>query len=555
MDISDALSTAYTDPVLKHVLTVLDDDAVSDLNHRTVRTNAERRVLNHTGQVLEQLRPLSSSLESIGSSIARASAVYSEMRSIVLPYSTQLNSYAREAEFSQGETKRLESSRATLDAYMKTLYISPEEKNVLESGKLDDSFFEVLNRVRDIHSQGAAALLAESPSAGELLMHESSKLLDTAYNRIKTSVEQELSSGGTSNLRKYMGLLAERPLLFKTVLSSESSARKTRLSREFAQFIAHEQSSVSTMPLGYLSSVLAWVHAAIVNEFEHISLLFDSQTENKQLENLLNTSDTQQVIAELVDGVLSTIESPLRQRVTSLVVAQTSLGLVDELQNVLDFYEQMLRNQFSMLKFLEVLTQLNASIDRQFEHLLSVQRPSWEQRVDTARDVVITHDKGLGSNIAESRVALLLDDSNSQAKQGESKQGESAFEHIEQLNKLDYAVTHLAGYTTALAILEKLQQTGKKHESALVALEVEALKKNSSFTEFQAQALSAREFGIAFDRFLAQFDGEASLTDLESPTIAHRISSAAIEQFLNEYEFATRDTQLRSAEEVRSILT
>lgn len=570
--ISDVLSSTYTDSELKHVISVLDQEKKSEtklFTQRTVRHQVENKLFERSRNVWNQMRPLANSLQNIGTRIKEASDSYNEIQSLLFALQSSTAAFSENAQYLQSEVKLLERQENTADSYINAFHVCEADRAVIESAQteLSPEFFVVLERLKTIHSEAAKVLLAEAPSSGERLMLDIGKLLDQAYLRIKSVIDTELKrksknqdfESHPSNLRKYTSYLVERPLLFQAVLQEQSELRRDSLMRQFSTFIALEQTNAHLMPSRFLGSVLAWVHAAIVNEFEHIGLLLDpespseesSSAHEKSLEELLSTPDTRKIITELVDSVIAKLEAPLRQHINSVILAQSEASTVEELHNVLMFYQSMLA-KYEQPTLLSLMSQLEGNLSRQFSHLLREKVNTWESRIDLAVAVLNLHENGIyrDSKSTQTRLDEVLDDILAQKLENASP--------ITALNIIDLAVTRLAGFIVAQTKLDKLGVLQTEYEAKQVQQEVKELKRASKITELQIESISEREFLTQFDEFLcvANVDLQTRLEQLNSPTLQNRISSTAILEFINEYEFVVKDVNnARTADEVRQLLT
>lgn len=569
--ISEILSSTYTDSELKHVISVLDQENESEqrlYTQRTIRSQVETKLFERARNVCNQMRPVAKSVQSVGARIKDASESYNEIFGLLTSIQLSTATFSENARYLQSEAKILERQENTADAYINAFHVCDADRAIIESvqPELTPEFFEALERLKLIHSEAAQVLLAEAPSSGEHLMLEVGKLLDQAYLRIKSVIDAELRLKSRSqdneapppNLRKYMSYLAERPLLFQAVLQEQSGLRQDSLVRQFSTFVALEKANAHLMPARFLGSVLAWVHAAIVNEFEHIGLLLDpetppeegSSTHEKSLEELLSTSDTRKIIIELVDSVIAKLETPLRQHINSVTLAQTEASTVDELHNVLVFYRTMLA-KYEQPTLSSLLSQLEANLCRQFSHLMHERLTTWESRIDLALAVLNLHDNGIhrDSKSTQARLDEVLDDMLKQKLENAPP--------ITALNIIDQAVSRLAGFVVAQNKLDKLGILQAEYETKQIQQEVKELKTASKLTELQVETISEREFLTQFDEFLcvANVDLQTRLEKLNSPTLQNRISSTAIIEFINEYEFAVKELKnARTAEEVRELL-
>ena len=553
-------SAAYTDPQLKLCLDVLNR-AVPQ-SERTVRTESELAVLAETGSVLASLEPLQASLLRLNTSVQTCTQVHSSLLSLTQSCANDTQHFFTEATKHANSRKTAENQLAVLQTFVKECRVTSEDARVLEMPipELTPEFFEALERVKRVQQQIGVMLLVEAPQVGEQLMQESTKILNTAYQKIFTAVQSALKQGQSQSARKLLSLLADRPMLFKQVLVSENASLRAQLVRDFEKFAAGEHATARIAPQRYLGSVLAFLHANVVNEYENINLLLDSENDNDSLNvssgsNGSNETQTvsSTVVDELVDDIVSGLEVPLRQNLNAVIVSQISAPLIDEMQHVLKLYKSMLQ-KYALPSVTKQLSQIEDSLNRQFVHCVAFIR-DWETAVDVAYALLVQNDEGVARNDAETadKVRQILMPSWTKfytpLQSEASKQGS-----IEVMNLVDTAVMRLAGFEPAQSCLDYFQETSDTHAAQLSDLLANELVLTSGLGKGSTNKFNKDNYDSQmFDAFLASASAvlQEMLEPLSSPMVSSAVYEQAVAKFVDQYAQLPPSSDMPSVDTVR----
>lgn len=203
-----------------------------------------------------------------------------------------------EASALMAQKKETETKQQLLEAFSKHFLIPEEDILVLTSAEepVDERFFEVLARVKQVHHDCEVLLGGENQRLGLEVMELSTRNLNSAYQKLYRWVQKEFRSLNledpriSSSIRRALRVLAERPSLFHSCLDFFAEARDYVLSDAFhyaltdavsgtngtgagdrtvkpIEFSAHD-------PLRYIGDMLAWVHSTTVSEREALESLF-----------------------------------------------------------------------------------------------------------------------------------------------------------------------------------------------------------------------------------------------------------------------------------------
>lgn len=285
-----------------------------------------------------------------------------------------------EASALMGQKKETETKQQLLDAFAKHFIILEEDLLVLTSAEepIDDHFFDVLAKVKQVHRDCEILLGGESQRLGLEIMEQSSRNLNSAYQKLYRWIQKEFKSLNledpriSSSIRRALRVLAERPSLFHSCLDFFAEARDYILADAFHYALTDAAASTGSGrtvkpiefsahdPLRYIGDMLAWVHSTTVSEREALEALFvaDGDELAKGIQAGLNsepwsrideeeevTFDGRKALSDLVNRDLTGVSRSLRQRVELVIQGHEDAVTCYKVINLLSFY----RNTFSKL--------------------------------------------------------------------------------------------------------------------------------------------------------------------------------------------------------------
>lgn len=316
------------------------------------------------------------------------------------------------------EQKRdLETKKQLLNAFNKHFIIADDELNLLTSTTepVNESFFEVLTRVKQIHTDCQVLLGNENQRLGLQLMEQQSRNLNAAYQKLYKWIQREFESLNLENpqintiIRRALRALAERPTLFQSCLDFFAAAREHVLSDAFVSALTgsstdHERNP-PTKPiefyahdsLRYVGDMLAWAHSTTVSEREALESLFISQGDEiargiqagrkSEPWSAIDSEafDGQEALCSLVSKELAGFGKILSQRIEQVIQHLEDQTLVFKIANLISFY----RLTFTKLlgansSSLEMLSSLEGLALRQFQALVKDHVASFQAELHVA---------------------------------------------------------------------------------------------------------------------------------------------------------------------------
>ena len=266
----------------------------------------------------------------------------------------------------------VEAKKQLLEAFNRHFIISEDELRLITANTdiVDDTFFQVLARVKRIHQDCQVLLGTENERLGLELMEDSSRNLNSAYQKLYRWIQREFKTLNLENpqissvIRRALKALAERPLLFQNCLDFFSEAREHVLLDAFYSAltgpISGEDRDQATRPieyhshepLRYVGDMLAWTHSASVSEREALENLSNADSDDivegirQGIEREPWASvddglfDVRRALEDLASQNLSGVIQVLRQRVEQVIQNQGDPVTTYKIANLLGFYQK-----------------------------------------------------------------------------------------------------------------------------------------------------------------------------------------------------------------------
>ncbi|KAF2274843.1 oligomeric complex COG6 [Westerdykella ornata] len=412
--ITNVLSASYADLDIRDALETLDARGVENTaeTRRHLRLDVQREVIQCNGEIVKDFGAVADQLKRIGSAIKSLNKYCDDMRSHIEAAHRETAPVLDEAKGLLNQKEQVETRQQILNAFNAHFVLSEEDAATLTSTALpvDEDFFQTLTRVKKIHHDCQVLLGSENQTLGLEVLEQSSKQLNSAFQKLFRWVQSEFKTLDLENpqinasVRRSLRVLAERPTLFQACLDFFAEAREHILSDSFHAALTGSASDTTKLatkpiefqahdPLRYVGDMLAWTHAATVSEREALEVLFISEGDEikrsiqagLESEPWLRGDGDQEIfdgrtaLNQIVGRDLTGVARLLRQRTEQVIQSHDDATLAYKIANLIRFY----RTTFVKLlgedsEVLGVFTQLEESAMRQFranmrDHVAAVQ--------------------------------------------------------------------------------------------------------------------------------------------------------------------------------------
>ncbi|PYH38737.1 Golgi transport complex subunit COG6 [Aspergillus neoniger CBS 115656] len=394
--LTSVLSASYADSDIRDALETLSLRGIHNTAEvrRQLRLDVQKEVVDSNAEIVRDFGLVAEQLKRIGTVITNLNQTCDEMRKHIVSARQETVPVLEEASALMKQKKEAETKQELLEAFTQHFIVPDEDLLILTHAEepIDDHFFEVLARVKQVYRDCEALLGGENERLGLELMEKSSRSLNSAYQKLYRWIQKEFRSLNledpriSSSIRRVLRVLAERPSLFHSCLDFFAEARDYVLSDAFhyaltdavsgttgdtnvkpIEFSAHD-------PLRYIGDMLAWVHSTTVSEREALEALFvaDGEELAKGIQAGLSSEpwsridedkevsfDGQKALSDLVNRDLIGVSRALRQRVELVIQGHDDPVTCYKVVNLLSFYQttfsKLLGPQSNLAELLETL--------------------------------------------------------------------------------------------------------------------------------------------------------------------------------------------------------
>ncbi|KAJ5976175.1 hypothetical protein N7481_009882 [Penicillium waksmanii] len=399
--LTSVLSASYADSDIRDSLETLSLRGIHNTagTRRQIRLDVQKEVVDSNAEIVRDFGKVAEQLKRIGSVISTLNQTCDEMRKHIGQAKQDSTPVLEEAGALMAQRKETETKQQLLDAFSKHFLVPEEDLLILTSVEepVDDRFFDILARVKQVHHDCEVLLGGENQRLGLEIMEMSSRNLNSAYQKLYRWIQKEFQSLNledpriSSSIRRALRVLAERPTLFHSCLDFFAEARDYVLSDAFHYALTDAISggngggvgadrTVKPIefsaydPLRYIGDMLAWVHSTTVSEREALEALFvadgeelargiqaglSSEPWSRLDEDQEVSYDGHRALSDLVNRDLTGVSRSLRQRVELVIQGHDDPVTCYKVVNLLSFYRttfsKLLGTQSNLVDLMQVL--------------------------------------------------------------------------------------------------------------------------------------------------------------------------------------------------------
>jgi hypothetical protein len=436
--LTSVLSSSFADYEIRDALRLLDERGVhnDEETRRNLKANAQKEVIDCNAKIVDDFGQVaevglfpriqksteltvSKQVKRVGAMIDTLNQTCASIRRHVVAAKQESAPVLEEATTLIARKRETEAQKQLLDAFTAHFLLPTSDLNTLTSSAepLDDHFFEVLARVKQIHRDCEVLLGYENQRLGLELMEQTTRNLDAGFKKLYNWIQREFKGLDledphiSGSIRRALRVLSERPTLFQNCLDFFAEARQNTLSEAFHAALTGSESGGAAKaiefsthePLRYVGDMLAWVHSAAVSEKEALEGLFvsdadeiskglsagktsepwarissarrglgvasaSSEEEDDDETNQEHVFDGRKALSDLVSRSLASVCETLRSRIDVSVRNSGDPVLMFKTFNLLDFYRDIFGKLLGPESSLtQVVQSLQSSTLAQFE--------------------------------------------------------------------------------------------------------------------------------------------------------------------------------------------
>lgn len=358
---------------------LIRSDLYGSIARRTFRSDIENELLKQHSNILRNFEPIVSKIESLDFKINELNDTSKQLNEI-----NGLNSeFLKKIEALIKKKQLITLQKTVLLNFKKKFTLTQYEEHYLTNEPISIEYFEILNKVKRIHSNCSILLSLNNQNLGFKIMDKMNSTLDLSYQRISFFLSNELNnfmknSDFNSTTTDYQSsnlklikisfhYLSSHLQSFNNIVVKLIQSRSKVINDEFA-FQLNNSDSTNNFdhsrpialsahdPLRYIGDILAYVHSIIVNEVEFIKSLFQFNNDylnsdisefEKTLQNLEDPVSLQNSMNTIISKVIASLKKPLKLRVEQVLRSETHLDLIYQIFNLLELYKMMYQKQLS----------------------------------------------------------------------------------------------------------------------------------------------------------------------------------------------------------------
>lgn len=327
---------------------------------RNLRSDLEKRSLALNEEFLRCVERLVEQVRGLQEEAADMRACCDDMQRRLSAAKSRTSGLLRETTQLQGRSKLLDMKSTVASGFLERFQLTPRQLQALtgpqhyaeaSNRQMDAEFFEAVERVKAIHEDCKVLLHMSKQRVGLEIMESMAMHLESAYEQLYHWVQNQcrLMTGEVldlgPDLRRGLGELRNRPILFQYCLDEYAIARRMSLVQCFIDALTREgRGSMgggrpielhSHDPVRYCSDMLGWLHQAIATENDHISGLLAEHCDPEKALSLLGM---------ITEGCCR----PLHVRIEQVVVSSSSGAVVAyQLVNLLRYYSGVFQNHLA----------------------------------------------------------------------------------------------------------------------------------------------------------------------------------------------------------------
>ncbi|PRP86553.1 Component of oligomeric golgi complex 6 [Planoprotostelium fungivorum] len=321
---------------------------------RNLRGQIEKKGIETNMHFLQVLLSVQKHLDEVEQNVAQMKNCCNEMSGKLQTTKDMSGRLLQQADQLNKQRKTNETQLEIAKEFLKRFQLTQEEQELLKGPVVDASFFQLLDRVAQIHTDCKILLRTQHQTAGLEVMDMMILLQETAYGKLYKWVrsecrkfEDQLNPEIPIMLKNSIEALKDRPGLLNYCLDEISSSRNRTIVKGFLvalteggpngmprpiEYYAHD-------PLRYVGDMLAWIHQTTASEVEFISSLLPKGFGSRAIvEQKTEGVDRSGEMRKVLNSTLEGVYRPFKIRLAQVLGSQPGVVVIFKIFNLLDFY-------------------------------------------------------------------------------------------------------------------------------------------------------------------------------------------------------------------------
>ncbi|AGO11558.1 AaceriADL228Cp [[Ashbya] aceris (nom. inval.)] len=346
-------------------------DFLGSLSRKTLRSQLEKELLKDHLTTLENFQPIARRIMRLRQPVRNIQEISEK---VLDAQSAQNNSLLFDPLVSEVREKleMLKLKKRVLLGIRDSLTLNQLEDEQIRNADIDDSYFDVLDKVMAIKERSTYLIAMNYENAGRALLENVNQYLQLANKRIfnyllgflydyesntKAFGERTFEGDhvGLSLFQRCLVYLSNDLEYFNDFMKKVTSMRSKKLLDEFLiPFVIDNNEGRSIIlsahdPARYLGDVLAHIHSLLANEGDFLKSLFKYQEEHMvdmpQSIFQKNKDILQSLHLNMLNDIMSTLSNPARIRLEQIVRFEQEATVTFDISQLLTLYKLMFTKQ------------------------------------------------------------------------------------------------------------------------------------------------------------------------------------------------------------------
>lgn len=359
---------------------LVDSGIVGSTARKKLRSKVENNLIRSQASLLKEFQPAVKALSAFQAPLHELTALKDDVSMKVDRNLTLTSPFKNQITGLNDEKKQIKLKRELLVAFRNKFALNVYEEYYLESGEINEEFFQILVKCENIHENCKALLTLDDPQLGIKIMAKFNKLIDRAIERVLNFTKRTLSNlyslhtkSKLLTFQECLAYLRKRPEHLNKLLEDFVEIRSNYILKEFnnqinGNALASEDEKGSKVrplyltshdPVRFVGDLLAYIHSSFVNEMETIRSIF---TENLTRETETSYLENDCMAQDMAWGALKSLVRPVKSKIEQIVSSETKLSTVYSIYSLLDLYLIMFTKNYqtngSKASFLAIMPEL-----------------------------------------------------------------------------------------------------------------------------------------------------------------------------------------------------
>ncbi|QSL64498.1 hypothetical protein MERGE_001799 [Pneumocystis wakefieldiae] len=363
--ISQILSHSYSDTQIKKIFKIITQTKLKndEISKKKFKVNNVSNIISIDTKIIEEFEKIIIELRTLKDYISTIKNLTNEAEKEADIVSLKSTHFLEQIATIYDKKLLINTKQSWLKLFNNNFIIENEDLEILSSisKPVDEKFFEIFFKVKQIHLNCQKLLIAGYNKAGVEIMEKMDKHLDMGFEKLYYFIQRELklakykSYEPKDDIKKALYILSEKDDLFKKCLKTISKERQELLSENFQFKLIHGNSLTSLQQikiqtydlLQYTSDILSWIHQTVVNEKEFFEMLFGINIDSKSVKIMNNLpsfyslseyKDIGKVIFEIIDNNILNSCEIFKIKIESIIQDIEDSVIIYRIANLIQFY-------------------------------------------------------------------------------------------------------------------------------------------------------------------------------------------------------------------------